>query len=199
MMDAQKALVWRGNNFGVVTTHPTYTLSSPWLHTSCPFPHPAHPARSPLDVFAIPTAHQYGILPKKYALVCCPVLHRFTPPAPTPLAGVLVCTACGADLWHTHQPSLVVICPSVRIPVSVPPVSTVLHHIAILTVCHQLHPQLTLDRGPFSFSFVQERIQLLVQFLLALPRPSVPSAHLPILVPGSPPPRTTDTISWWPA
>lgn len=41
VMDAHKALVWRGNNFGVVTTHTTPTLSSSWLHTSCPFTHPA--------------------------------------------------------------------------------------------------------------------------------------------------------------
>src|ERR1700733_10681045 len=99
---------------------------------------------------------------------CCPALHRLPPPAPNPLAGVLVCTACGGLV------ALVVICPWVRIPVSLPPsehrcITSHSHTDSLPSNTSSADPR----PGPFSFSFVQERIQLLVQFLLALPRPSV--------------------------
>jgi hypothetical protein len=60
-MDAHKALVWRGNNFGVVTT-PTYTYPLQFLVTYF-LPVYTPRMRSP-DVFATPTARLYGITPK---------------------------------------------------------------------------------------------------------------------------------------
>jgi hypothetical protein len=92
MMDAQKALVWRGNNFGVVTTP---------LLTPSRVPGYIHPAR-----FHTPhTPHEVPLMfspsPRLVSTASRPVLHRFTPPAPNPLADVLVCTACGGSLSGT--------------------------------------------------------------------------------------------------
>src|SRR5713226_8955854 len=95
---------------------------------------------------------------------------------------------------------LVVSCSPVRIPVSLPP-----RYSCITSHTHtDPYPSNTssVDRtssDPFSVSLIQEGVQRLVQLLLALPRPFVLSAHLSMPIPGSPPPRTTDTISRWSA
>jgi hypothetical protein len=100
-MDAQKALVWRGNNFGVVTTpyylHRLESLVTYFLPVSTP----RTPRTKPLDVFAIPTARQYGILPKKYmlwlvALSCIVLRHRL----PLHWQVSLCVLPVVADLWH---------------------------------------------------------------------------------------------------
>ena len=159
MVDAPKVLVWRGNNFGFGRGDHTH------LHPSrVPgyiLPARFHTPHTPHDVFAIPTVRQYGILPKIYAwlvaLPCIVLRHRL----PIHYLVSLCVLPLVADL--VARPSshaiLVVICPWVRIFVSLPPsehhcITSHSHTDSLLSNTPSADPR----PGPFSFSFVQERI-----------------------------------------